>query len=286
MIDRMVGKKSAFETEIQAKEINLKEAQDAFDDIKRSGAAQPMDKQLLDENLKSIEQARSVTAQRTTQYKQEQGEVASLQAQLENRNNIDKIIGAITGRTREQQQRIENLQGNIKSYEADKRFEEIKQRQQDQLEQDAKMRQRDKDRSNDNKVEPEQDKTKEQTIQEAKQKYLADMASQREEKAKQEAHEKGYDYQPMAERAENDMSLPPDERKDAYLERMDKQREQEAEHKEKEREAEKLEYESRPENNPDLSREERQQAYMDRMSYERKEQRNRPEIDKGDIDRS
>lgn len=221
--------------------------------------------------------------QRTAQYKQEQGEAASLQAQLENRNNIDKIIGAITGRTREQQQRIENLQGNIRTYESDKRLEEIKQRQQDQFEQDAQMRQRDKDRSNDNKVkqEPEWDKTKEQIAQEAKQKYLADMAAQREEKAKQAAQMKGYNYQPMAERAENDISLSDDERKDAYLERMMKQREQEAAHKEKEREAEKLEYKSRPENNPALSREERQQAYLDRMSSERKEQRQSPERDNG-----
>jgi len=281
VIDRMVGKKSAFETEIQAKETSLKEAQNALDEIKRKGSAQPVDINGLDAQLKSIEQERLVTVQRTAQYKQEQGEAAALQAQLENRNNIDKIIGAITGRTREQQQRLEKLQGNIRTYESDKRLEEIKQRQQDHLEQDAQMRQRDIDRSNDNKVEPEQDKTKEQTVQDAKQKYLADMAAEREEKAKQEAQVKGYDYQPMAERAENDMSLSDDERKHAYLERMDKQREQEAEHKEKEREAEKLEYESRPENNPELSTQERQQAYLDRMSTERAEQRQSPERDKG-----
>ncbi len=289
MIDRMVGKKSAFETEIQAKETNLKEAQNALDDIKRKGSAQPVDINGLDAQLKSIEQERLVTVQRTAQYKQEQGEAASLQAQLENRNNIDKIIGAITGRTREQQQRIEKLQGNIKTYESDKRLEEIKQRQQDQLEQDAQMRQRDKDRSNDNKVEqePEQDKTKEQTVQEAKQKYLADMAAEREEKAKQEAIKKGYDYQPMSERSENDMSLSKDDRKEAYLERMDKQREQEAAYKEKEREVEKLEYESRPENNPELSAQERQQAYLDRMSSERAEQSSVIALNvKGDIDRS
>ncbi len=285
MIDRMIGKKPAFETEIQAKETSLKEATDALENIKRKESAPPMDKQLLDENLKTIEQAKIVTAQRTVQYKQEQGEVTTLQAQLENRNNIERIIGAITGRTREQQKRIEELQGNIKSYEADKRLEEIKQRQQDQIEQDAQMRQRDKDRSNDNRVEPEQDKTKEQNIEAVKQKYLDDMAAQREEKAKQEAQMKGYDYHPMADRAENDMSLSNDERKEAYIERMDKQREQEAANKEKERAAEKLEYEFRPENNPELSTQERQQAYLDRMSSEREEKRQSPEIDRGDRSR-
>ncbi|MCK5385319.1 MAG: hypothetical protein KAJ29_07045, partial [Alphaproteobacteria bacterium] len=286
MIDRMVGKKSAFETEVQAKETNLKEASDALEEIKRKESLPPMDAKEQYSQVNDIDNINIVTAQRTAKYKQEQGEVASLQAQLENRNNIERIIGAITGRTREQQQRIEKLQGNIKSYEADKRLEEIKQRQQDQLERDVLARQRDSDRSNDNKIEPEQDKTKEKVAEEVKQKYLADMAAQREEKVKQEAQMKGYDYHPIAERAENDMSLSDDERKEAYLERMDKQREQEVAHKEKEREAKKLEYESRPENNPELSAQERQQAYLDRMSSERKEQRQSPERDKGDIDRS
>lgn len=108
------------------------------------------------------------------------------------------------------------------------------------------------------------------------------MAAGREEKDRQEAIKKGFDYVPYAERGENDMSLSKDERKQAYIERMDKQVEQEAAHQEKIREAEKLEYESRPENNSDLSREERQQAYLDRMTSEREEQRQNPEIDKGD----
>ncbi|MBV1929867.1 MAG: MobA/MobL family protein, partial [Gammaproteobacteria bacterium] len=275
LIDRMVGKKVAFEAEIQAKETNLKEATDALEEIKRKESSQPIDSKEQD---KKLEHTNVVTAQRTAQYKEEQGEAVALQAQLESRNNIDKIIGAITGKTREQQKRIEELQGNIKSYEADKRLEEIKQQQVDCARQEAESKQRDQDRSNDNKVEV----TKEQRIEAEKQKYLDDMAAGREEKDRQEAIKKGYDYQPMSERRENDMSLSKDERKQAYIERMDKQREQEAAHKEKEREAEKLEYEARPENNPDLSREDRKQAYLDRCASEREEQRQSPEIDKGD----
>ncbi len=278
VIDKMVGKKAAFEAEIQAKEQNMKEAQNSLEEIKRT----QIDEKELKIQLEEIENARAVTAVRTAQYKQEQGEAAALQAQLENRTNIEKIIGAITGKTKEQNARLEELQVNIKTYEADKRLEEIKQQQIDRARQAEETKQREQSRSNDNRVEPEQDKTKEQSAEEAKQKYLADMASQREEKAKQEALAKGYDYQPMAERAENDMSLSDDVRKDAYLERMTKQREQEAAHKEKEREAEKLEYESRPENNPELSTQERQQAYLDRMSSEREEKRQSPEIDRGD----
>ncbi len=100
-------------------------------------------------------------------------------------------------------------------------------------------------------------------------------------KDRQKAQEKGYDYVPYAERAENDMSLSSDERKQAYIDRMDKQREQEAAHKEKIREAERLEYESLPENDPSLSAEERKQAYLDRCGAEREIIRENPERDKG-----
>ena len=288
MIDRMVGKKSAFEAEIQAKETSLKEATDALEEIKRKETVQPVDAKEQGNKLTDIENIRSVTAQRTAQYKQEQGEALALQAQLENRNNIDKIIGAITGKTREQQKRIEEIQGNIKSYEADKRLEEIKQRQQDRESHLALERQRDKDRSNDNKIEKEQsqEKSKELTqeqIKEAKkQQYLDDMAVEREVKDRQKAQEKGYDYVPYAERGENDLSLSVDVRKQAYIDRMDKQVEQEFAHQENIREAEKLEYESRPENNPELSAEERKQAYIDRCDQERE---NAPESPERDRDR-
>ena len=275
LMNRMVGKKSAFEAEIQSKETNLKEATDALEEIKRKESSSPIESKEQEEKL---EHTNIVTEQRTAQYKQEQGEALALQAQLENRNNIEKIIGAITGKTREQQKRIEELQGNIKSYEADKRLDEIQQQQVDRARQEAESKQRDKNRSNDNKVEI----TKEQRKEAEKQKYLDDMARLREEKAKQEAIRKGYEYQPMSERIENDMSLSKDERKQAYIERMDKQREQESAHQEKIREAEKLEYDSRPENNPALSTEDRKQAYLDRMSSAREEKRQSPEIDKGD----
>ncbi len=100
--------------------------------------------------------------------------MVALRVELENRNNIDKIIGAITGKTREQHIRIEELQGNIKSYEADKRLDEIKQQQVDSARQEAESKRRDQDRSNDNRQEHVQDKTKEA--------YLDRMSAEREEK--------------------------------------------------------------------------------------------------------
>ena len=287
-IERITGEKYKYTAAIEDKETELKTAKQELDSIQSKENLEQNRSQGLNAQVNEILKDREVTQVRTAQYKQEQGELTELQSQLENRNNIDRIIGAITGKTAEQKAKIEELQGNIKSYEADKRLEEIKQRQQNQDRQETLARQRDIDRSNDNKIEkePEQEKPRELTqeqIKEAKkQQYLDDMAAEREAKDRQEAQSKGYDYQPMDERRENDMSLSKDERKHAYLIRMDKQVEQEFAHQEKIREAEKLEYESRPENNPELSREERKQAYLDRCVSEREEQRQIPEIDKGD----
>ena len=272
ILERFSGQRWSFEADILKKEESLEAAQKDLDDLKRKVSSQPMEHDL------DID----VTAARTAQYKQKQGEVVALQAQFENRNNIEKIIGAITGKTREQNARIEELQDNIKSYEADKRLDEIKLRQNDLENQEIETHQRDKDRFNDNKITPSQDKTKEHNIEDVKQKYLDDMAQEREEKAKQEALQKGYDYQPMSERRENKLSLSDAERKEGYLERMNKQREQEAAHKEKERAAAKVEYDARPENDPLLSNEERKKAYLDRMSCEREVKIETPEIDKGD----
>ena len=291
-IERITGEKYKYTAAITDKEEELKTAKLELESLQSKETLEQNKAQELNSQVNEILKEREVTQERTAQYKQEQGELEELQASFENRNNIDRIIGAITGKTREEKARIEELQGNIKSYEADKRLEEIKQKQEEQERQETLARQRDQNRSNDNEIKKEQtqEKSKELTqeqIKEAKkQQYLDDMAAEREAKDRQKAQEKGYDYVPYAERAENDMSLSSDERKQAYIDRMDKQREQEFAHKEKIREAERLEYESRPENDPSLSAEERKQAYLDRCGAEREIIRENPERDKGGIERS
>ena len=284
-IERITGEKYKYTATITDKEEELKTAKQELTSLQSKETLEQNKAQELNAQVNEILKDREVTPERTAQYKQEQGELTELQTSFENRNNIDRIIGAITGKTAEQKSKIEELQGNIKSYEADKRIEEIKQRQEEQDRQETLARQRDIDRSNDNRVEQEKENpkelTKEEEIEVQKQEFLDRMAVEREEKGRQEAITKGYDYQPYAERGENDKSLSDDERKQAYLTRMDKQREQEAAHKEKIREAEKVEYESRPENNPELSSEERKQAYLDRCAEERENIRENPERDKG-----
>ena len=251
LMDRMIGKKAAYEAEIQVKEQNLKEAQDSLKEIKS-------DKKALAAQLEEIENARAVTAVRTAQYKQEQGEAVALQATLENRTNIEKIIGAITGKTKEQSARLEELQGNIKTYEADKRLEEIKQRQIDRARQAEEAKERDQSRSNDNKAD----------IEARKQQYLKDAAKEREDKSKSHSQKQTREEAPAENLPENDKSLSVEERKQAYLDRMQEQREKEAAQKEQEQEAEKSSYESLPENDTSLSKEERKEAYIERAQQE------------------
>ena len=257
LIDRMIGKKTAFEAEIQAKEQNLKEAQDSLEEIKRIQS----DKKELSRQLQKQENARAVTAVRTAQYKEEQGEAAELQAKLENRTNTQKIIGAITGKTKEQAARLEELQASIKSYEADKRLEEIKQQQIDRARQAKEEKQREQSRSNDNR----------QDIEARKQQYLKDAAKEREEKPKTQTQKQDREETPAEKLPENDKSLSVQERKQAYLDRMQEQREKEAAKKAQEQEAEKPSYESLPENDTSLSKEERREAYIERAQQEREQ---------------
>ena len=290
-IERITGEKYKYAAAIEDKETELKTAKLELESIQSKEKIEKNKSQELKAQVNEILQDRGVTRERTAQYKQEQGELTELTTQLENRNNIDRIIGAITGKTAEQKAKIEELEGNIKSFEADKRLEEIKERHEDQDRQEILARQRDQDRSNDNetKKESEQDKskklTKEQIKEAKKQQYLDDTAAEREAKDRQKAQAKGYDYHPMDERRENDMSLSKDERKQAYLIRMDKQVEQEFAYQEKIRECEKLEYESRPENNPELSSEDRKQAYLDRCEQDIENAPENPERDKGGVER-
>ena len=254
VIDRMIGKKAAYEAEIQAKETSLKEAQDSLEEIKT-------DKKALATQLEDIENARAVTAVRTAQYKQEQGEALALQAKLENRTNIEKIIGAITGKTKEQNARLEELQGNIKTYEADKRLEEIKQQQIDRVRQAEEEKQREQSRSNDNK----------QDIEARKQQYLKDAAKEREEKSKAQSQKQTREETRGENLPENDKSLSVQERKQAYLDRMQEQREKEVDQKAQEQKTEKQSYESLPENDTSLSKEERKEAYIERAQQEREQ---------------
>jgi len=253
LIDLMVGKKAAYEAEIQAKEQNLKEAQDSLEEIKRIQT----DKKELSRQLEEIENARAVTAVRTAQYKQEQGEAAELQAQLENRTNTQKIIGAITGKTKEQTARLEELQASIKSYEADKRLEEIKQQQIDRARQAEEEKQREQSRSNDNKAD----------IEARKQQYLKDATKGRDGKGKSQTQKQEREEIAAENLPENDKSLSVEERKQAYLDRMQEQREKESEQNTEERS-----------NQQDTA--DRKQEFLEKREEERQAERSSPKKDR------
>jgi len=223
LIERMTGKRSAYEADIQNKETALREAQSQLDEIKRREPTQPVNQQELDIT-------NAITADRTLKYKQEQGKAAELQTQLENRSNIERIIGAITGRTKEQKERLETLQSNIRAYEADKRLEEIRAKQIDDMKREEQAKARDQSRTNDNPRENQPP-----SVEDRKAAFLERMAKERAEreqaqKLAPEGHKKTEKVQTVeqveTQRQEEVRTLTPEERKQEFLDRMDQEREQ------------------------------------------------------------
>ncbi len=213
LIERMTGKRSAYEADIQNKETVLREAQSQLEEIKR--------KEPITQN---IDVTAEITAQRTAQYKQEQGEAAALQTQLENITNIERIIGAITGRTKEQKERLESLQQNIRMYEADKRLEEIRAKQIEDMKRGQEAKARDQSRANDNPTERQP-----QSVEDRKAEFLERMAKERAER--EQAQKLEVEKTPTVEKVETQKqeearTLTPEERKQEFLDRMDQEREQ------------------------------------------------------------
>jgi len=213
LIERMTGKRSAYEADIQNKETALREAQNQLEEIKR--------KEPIEQN---IDITNAITPDRTAQYKQEQGEAAALQAQLENRSNIERIIGAITGKTKEQKERLESLQQNIRMYEADKRLEEIRAKQIDDMKRVQESKALDQSRANDNPTERQP-----QSVEDRKAEFLERMAkerAEREEVKKLEAEKAQTVEKVETQKQEEARTLSPEERKQEFLDRMDQEREQ------------------------------------------------------------
>ena len=223
LIDRMIGKKAAFEAQVQTKENNFKEAQRELDEIKRKETVQPMDRQELKTKIDEVEEQRRVTAVRTAQYKQEQGEEVVIKSELENRTNIEKIIGAITGKTKEQNARLEELQGSTKTYEADKRLEEIRAKQIEDMKRDAEAKERDQSRANDNIIERQEDVNQSKSVKDHKAEFLERMAKERAEKEQQQEVEKTQSVETQVEEAR---PLTPEEHKQKFMDRMQQEREQ------------------------------------------------------------
>ena len=223
LIERMTGKRSAYEADLQNREAALKEVQRQLEEVKRAETVQQ--KAQVD-----IDISNAITAQRTAQYKQEQGEAAVLRESLENRTNIERIIGAITGRTKEHKQRLDSLQQNIRLYEADRRLEEIRAKQIEDMKRVQESKARDQSRANDNPIEPQS-----QSVEDRKAEFLERMAKERAEREAQKLAPEGHRQeaekvqtveQTETQRQEEARTLSPEEQKQEFLDRMDQEREQ------------------------------------------------------------
>ena len=134
------------------------------------------------------------------------------------RNNIERIIGAITGKTKEQKQRLDSLQQNIRMYEADRRLEEIRAKQIDDMKRVQESKARDQSRANDNPLEPQS-----QSVEDRKAEFLERMArerAEREQGEKQEIEKVPTVEQVETQRQEEARTLSPEEQKQEFLDRM------------------------------------------------------------------
>ena len=179
-----------------------------------------------------------MNAVRTAQYKQEQGEAQTLRAQLENRNNIEKIIGAITGKTREQNERLEEIEQRNKTYEADKRLEEIRAKQIEQARRDRIAKERDEGKANDNAVDVGADITQAPSTQDRKDEFLERMAKERAEREKEELEFKKETEINEDQKAEVHEENDVQSRKEAFLQRMQEERNMEPPENKKDKERE------------------------------------------------
>lgn len=219
LIERMTGKKSAYEADIQVKENALQEAQSQLEEMKQK---EPIKQE--------IDITNAITADRTAQYKQEQGEAAALQTQLEKRTNIERIIGAITGKTKEQKDRLEALQSNIRAYETDQRLEEIRAKQVEDMKRATEAKVRDQSRANDNPIERQP-----QSVDDRKAEFLERMVKERAEREQaqkleaekvQTVEQVETQKHPAGYKQEEARTLTPEERKQEFLDRMDQECEQ------------------------------------------------------------
>ena len=130
LVQRITGKRAELLEDIEAKEKNLDDAK-----MKLANLVNTRTREAIEQGWHSSDarynEAGEIRAQEAAereqalqQYDREQKELKAIESQLASRTNGDRIIGAITGRTREQKARIDELRESVKSYEAEQRQRE------------------------------------------------------------------------------------------------------------------------------------------------------------------
>ena len=124
--EQISGKKAQYLEDIETKRKSFEDAQNQFNELAKASEIQDFkDKHLANTSHKSLAELKEEAAQ----YTHEQKELANLKSEFEERTTTEKIIGAVTGKTKEQQAKIEELKEKTQSYEETKQQEEAKNQQ-------------------------------------------------------------------------------------------------------------------------------------------------------------
>lgn len=147
-MDKLFFKREEFEQAVFNKQCNIDNAQMRFDELSHTGYEQYLRNSKIDYSSGSNKSG-SITIKETAEleaqnakHEGEQKELKALEAALSSRSNMECVIGAITGKTREQRGKIEQLRESIKSFEHDKKLQEQNSRQ---AERDSKQHQETKE---------------------------------------------------------------------------------------------------------------------------------------------
>lgn len=123
LIDRMTGKRAIFEQELQGKQQNLQAAELRLqelvtsEDIESYQARDGHTRRTLDNADQIGVKSDAELQAEAEQYRKDQEELNALESALASRSNTDKIIGALTGKTRAQKAKIAELRETARAHE-------------------------------------------------------------------------------------------------------------------------------------------------------------------------
>lgn len=127
LIDRIRGRRSALERDLRDKQKSLADAQERLAQLAPEKTRQMIEQGRfkLDGRTDPVADIRSRMfaehQKQTHQHEREQKELQQLESGLAERSNIDRVIGSITGKAREQRARIEQLRESAKEHKERKR---------------------------------------------------------------------------------------------------------------------------------------------------------------------
>lgn len=155
LIDRMTGKRAIFEQELQGKQQNLQAAELRLqelvtsEDIESYQARDGHTRRTLDNADQIGVKSNAELQAEAEQYRKDQEELNALESALASRSNTDKIIGALTGKTRAQKAKIAELRETARAHETRQIDKEQAQAKTERLRKEHSRKERERKAAND-----------------------------------------------------------------------------------------------------------------------------------------